>query len=124
MTENCRSLSDRDRRPVDHVRLAVELDHAASFLHRQGVGDGSTAVDVAKAELARLRAALETQDPSMDLANVNAAYVVERDDNARLRAALEHIVEACEHPSPTIHGYGYIAHSAREALNGGEHDRG
>src|SRR4051812_12738988 len=35
---------------------------------------------------------------------------------ARLRAALEHVIESCEHPSPTIHAYDYIAHVARQAL--------
>lgn len=40
----------------------------------------------------------------------------------RLRGALEHVIESCEHSSPTIHAYDYIAHSAREALNGDTDD--
>jgi hypothetical protein len=36
------------------------------------------------------------QDPSTDIENVNAAYVIERDENARLRAEVERLREALE----------------------------
>jgi hypothetical protein len=42
--------------------------------------------------------------------------LVRADECERYREALEHIIESCEHSSPTIHAYGYIAHVARRAL--------
>lgn len=50
------------------------------------------------------------QDPSADLANVNAAYRIERDENRRLRAALNAIA------SPSGKTIEMTERIAREAL--------
>lgn len=86
-SEDARVLSDHSRRPVDPIRLAVELENAATFLYRQGVGDGSAAVDDARAELVRLRAEVEAARARYE--SLAIGRDAESDANERLRAEVE-----------------------------------
>lgn len=89
---------------------------------RSGCGDGmcwAVPLGEALAETQdQLRAARAERDEALGrIAELPYESEMElQGEIANLRVALEHVIEACEHSSPTIHAYDYIAHSARRAL--------
>jgi hypothetical protein len=73
---------------------------------------------VEEPEVARARGGW--QDPSTDIENVNAAYVIERDENARLRAEVERLRDALAEIADghERHNPGWWIKQARAALAG------
>ena len=82
---------------LDHGALTVRRGHghAVPIVHE--------AVELTEAAPSPARGAVgDAQDPSTDLANVNAAYVIERDDNARLRAGISWARGMCTDSVPRV----------------------
>lgn len=112
--QNCASLSDQGDADDPMTTATAEMFMRQRDEYRRGwMARGREVNEIYDALTEAVREPACGFDPVADLKALGA----ERD---RLRAALEHIIESCEHSSPTIHAYDYIAHSAREALNGGD----
>ena len=90
----------------------------------KALGGGRYAkTDMVRVEITPASRGDEFQDPSADLKNVNAAYVIERDEAARLRVALEKIATLTDGMKREVidfeNALKWAKHYAREALNGG-----